>query len=28
MTFSLAKPLNAGDDDEEEAFQFTLGRGF
>ena len=28
MTFSLAKPLNAGDEDEEEAFQFTLGRGF
>ncbi|MEM1112425.1 MAG: outer membrane protein assembly factor BamA [Pseudomonadota bacterium] len=28
MTFSLAKPLNAGDFDREEAFQFTLGRGF
>lgn len=28
MTFSLAKPLNSGPDDEEEAFQFTLGRGF
>jgi len=28
MTFSLAKPLNAGDDDKEEVFQFTLGRGF
>jgi|OM-RGC.v1.000284468 outer membrane protein insertion porin family len=28
MTFSLAKPLNAGPEDEEEAFQFTLGRGF
>jgi outer membrane protein insertion porin family len=28
MTFSLAKPLNAGPDDREEAFQFTLGRGF
>ncbi len=28
MTFSLAKPLNSGDDDDEEAFQFTLGRGF
>ena len=28
MTFSLAKPLNSGDEDEEEAFQFTLGRGF
>ncbi|MBN7797529.1 outer membrane protein assembly factor BamA [Parahaliea mediterranea] len=28
MTFSLAKPLNAGPEDEEEVFQFTLGRGF
>ncbi|MCB1677476.1 MAG: outer membrane protein assembly factor BamA [Halioglobus sp.] len=28
MTFSLAKPLNAGDFDKEEVFQFTLGRGF
>lgn len=28
MTFSLAKPLNAGEEDREEAFQFTLGRGF
>ncbi|MFT4823886.1 MAG: outer membrane protein insertion porin family [Halioglobus sp.] len=28
MTFSIAKPLNAGPDDREEAFQFTLGRGF
>jgi outer membrane protein insertion porin family len=28
MTFSLAKPLNSGDFDEEEVFQFTLGRGF
>ena len=28
LTFSLAKPLNAGDDDREEVFQFTLGRGF
>jgi outer membrane protein insertion porin family len=28
MTFSLAKPLNLGPDDEEEVFQFTLGRGF
>jgi outer membrane protein insertion porin family len=27
ITFSLAKPLNAGDRDQEEAFQFTLGRG-
>jgi outer membrane protein insertion porin family len=28
MTFSLARPLNTGPDDEEEEFQFTLGRGF
>jgi len=28
ITFSLAKPLNSGDFDEEEVFQFTLGRGF
>ncbi len=28
MTFSLAKPLNSGPEDEEEVFQFTLGRGF
>ena len=28
MTFSLAKPLNSGEFDEEEIFQFTLGRGF
>ena len=28
MTFSLAKPLNSGEFDEEEVFQFTLGRGF
>ncbi|GAB5450675.1 MAG: outer membrane protein assembly factor BamA [Halioglobus sp.] len=28
MTFSLAKPLNTGDFDEDEVFQFTLGRGF
>jgi outer membrane protein insertion porin family len=28
MTFSLAKPLNAEDEDREEVFQFTLGRGF
>lgn len=27
MTFSLAKPLNSGPDDEEEVFQFTLGKG-
>ena len=28
MSFSLAKPLNSGEYDEEEVFQFTLGRGF
>lgn len=28
LTFSLAKPLNAGDDDREEVFQFTLGQTF
>ncbi|MFB3078300.1 MAG: BamA/TamA family outer membrane protein, partial [Lysobacterales bacterium] len=28
LTFSLAKPLNSGDFDEEEVFQFTMGRGF
>jgi outer membrane protein insertion porin family len=28
MTFSLAKPLNEGEFDEDEVFQFTLGRGF
>jgi outer membrane protein insertion porin family len=28
MSFSLAKPINSGDFDEEEVFQFTLGRGF
>ncbi len=28
LTFSLAKPMNAGDFDEEEVFQFTIGRGF
>lgn len=28
LTFSLAKPMNAGDYDEEEVFQFTIGRGF
>jgi outer membrane protein insertion porin family len=28
MSFSLAKPLNSGDFDNEEIFQFTLGRGF
>jgi outer membrane protein insertion porin family len=28
LTFSIAKPLNSGDEDEEEAFQFSLGTGF
>jgi outer membrane protein insertion porin family len=28
ITFSVAQPLNAGDFDQEEVFQFTLGRGF
>jgi outer membrane protein insertion porin family len=28
LTFSLAKPLNEGDYDESEVFQFSLGRGF
>jgi outer membrane protein insertion porin family len=28
MSFSLAKPINASDFDQEEVFQFTLGRGF
>jgi outer membrane protein insertion porin family len=28
MSFSLAKPLNSGRYDNEEIFQFTLGRGF
>ena len=28
MSFSLAKPLNSGEFDQEEVFQFTLGRGF
>jgi outer membrane protein insertion porin family len=28
MSFSLAKPLNTGRFDDEEIFQFTLGRGF
>jgi outer membrane protein insertion porin family len=28
MSFSLAKPLNSGEFDQEEIFQFTLGRGF
>ena len=28
MSFSLAKPLNQGEFDEDEPFQFTLGQGF
>ncbi len=28
ITFSIAQPLNAGDFDREEVFQFTLGQGF
>jgi outer membrane protein insertion porin family len=28
LTFSFAKPLNAGPLDRRESFQFTLGRGF
>jgi outer membrane protein insertion porin family len=28
LTFSLAKPVNSGDYDKEEVFQFTMGRGF
>lgn len=28
LTFSLAKPLNAAEDDREEVFQFTLGQTF
>jgi outer membrane protein insertion porin family len=28
LTFSLAKPLNEGEFDKDEVFQFTLGRGF
>jgi outer membrane protein insertion porin family len=28
LTFSLAKPMNSGEYDEEEVFQFTLGQGF
>jgi outer membrane protein insertion porin family len=28
LTFSIAKPLNAGDDDKEEVFQFSLGQSF
>jgi outer membrane protein insertion porin family len=28
ITFSVAQPFNAGEFDEEEVFQFTLGRGF
>ncbi len=28
LTFSFAKPINAGEFDEREVFQFSLGRGF
>ena len=28
LTFSYAKPLNEGEEDETEAFQFSLGRSF
>lgn len=28
LTFSLAKPINKGPDDDTEIFQFSLGRGF
>ena len=28
LTFSLAKPFNEGEYDQDEMFQFTLGRGF
>ena len=28
LTFSIAKPLNASDDDDEEVFQFSLGQTF
>ncbi len=28
LTFSLAKPLNAGEEDEEEVFQFQMGQTF
>ena len=28
ITFSVAQPFNSGDFDQEEVFQFTLGRGF
>lgn len=28
LTFSIAKPLNAGPEDEEEAFQFSIGQTF
>ena len=28
LTFSIAKPLNAGDEDEEEGFQFSMGQTF
>jgi outer membrane protein insertion porin family len=28
ITFSVAQPLNSGEFDQEEVFQFTMGRGF
>ena len=28
ITFSVAQPFNSGEFDQEEVFQFTLGRGF
>ena len=28
LTFSLAKPINEDEFDQDEVFQFTLGRGF
>ena len=28
ITFSIAKPLNSGDEDDEEVFQFSLGQTF
>lgn len=28
LTFSIARPLNEGDDDETEIFQFSLGQSF
>jgi outer membrane protein insertion porin family len=28
LTFAIATPLNAGPEDREEVFQFTLGQSF